>query len=242
MGENTFKRYEKKYYLTRAQKEGLEKIILNHMKLDSFCEKNGSYLIRNIYYDTKNEDLARISTSKPLFKEKLRVRKYGTWNDGADDYYLEIKRKSNKVVYKRRVKMKWNEIEDFINNGEIPERKGYLDNQVLKELNYFLSIYKVEPKSFISYLRVAYFDKNDPSFRLTFDNNIFSRRDGFSFDDETIETELIDDDHYLMEVKVSTSIPLWFTRGLSSLNIYPCSFSKYGTDFKMKKEGNLLWY
>lgn len=240
MGENTFKRYEKKYYLTKEQKEGLEAIILKHMKLDSFCEKNGSYLIRNIYYDTDHEDLARISTSKPLFKEKLRVRKYGTFNDGKDDYYLEIKRKSNKVVYKRRVKMTWNEINDFVSRREIPKREGYLDKQVLKELDYFLSIYKVEPKSFISYMRVAYFDCSDPSFRLTFDNNIFSRREGFSFDDDTKETELIDDDHYLMEVKVSTAIPLWFTRGLSSLNIYPCSFSKYGTDFKMKKEGNLL--
>ena len=37
---NTFKRYEKKYILTKEQKEALEERIHSHMELDSFCKKN----------------------------------------------------------------------------------------------------------------------------------------------------------------------------------------------------------
>ena len=86
---NTFKRYEKKYILTKAQKEALEERIKGHMELDAFCKKNNHYLIRNIYYDTLTNDLIHMSVEKPVFKEKLRVRKYGTYGDGRDEYFLE---------------------------------------------------------------------------------------------------------------------------------------------------------
>ena len=34
-----------------------------------------------------------------------------------------------------------------------------------------------------------------------------------------------------MEVKILGSIPLWFTRILSELKIYPTHFSKYGNEY-----------
>ena len=35
-----------------------------------------------------------------------------------------------------------------------------------------------------------------------------------------------------MEVKISGAVPLWFAKIISGLNIYPVSFSKYGTEYK----------
>ena len=35
-------------------------------------------------------------------------------------------------------------------------------------------------------------------------------------------------DQYLMELKLSYSIPVWMAHMLSELEIYPVSFSKYG--------------
>ncbi|MFR2511216.1 MAG: VTC domain-containing protein [Lachnospira eligens] len=35
-----------------------------------------------------------------------------------------------------------------------------------------------------------------------------------------------------MEVKISGAVPLWFTKIISGLNVYPVSFSKYGTEYK----------
>ena len=40
------------------------------------------------------------------------------------------------------------------------------------------------------------------------------------------------DGKYLMEVKISGAVPLWFAKIISGLNIYPVSFSKYGTEYK----------
>ena len=235
---STFKRYEKKYYLTKEQKNGLEKVLNEHMELDKFCKNNNGYLIRNIYYDTDINDIAHLSTEKPIFKEKVRFRKYGKYNDNKDEYFLEIKRKYNGVVYKRRVGLNKVELDNFFNYHEIPDNKNYLEKQVLKELIYLMKCYKIKAKSFISYQRIAYFDKSNPEFRLTFDSDIISRRNDLDFDNSSYELKLLDDNHYLMEVKVSDSMPLWFTKALSNLKIYPKSFSKYGEDYKILKEMN----
>ena len=103
-------------------------------------------------------------------------------------------------------------------------------------------LYKVKNKTFLYYERLAFFDKDDPNFRVSFDTNIRSRRSGFDFDDSSYEKELIKDNQLLMEVKINNAFPLWFTKELSKYKIYSGSFSKYGTDFKKTvKEGELTY-
>lgn len=41
-------------------------------------------------------------------------------------------------------------------------------------------------------------------------------------------TQLIEQGWYLMEVKTPGAVPLWFSKILDDLEIYPTSFSKYG--------------
>ncbi|MCR5112689.1 MAG: polyphosphate polymerase domain-containing protein [Acholeplasmatales bacterium] len=233
----TFKRYEKKYFLTKYQKEQLEEILSSHMEKDKFCKENEYYLIRNVYYDTDENTLIRMSTNKPVFKEKLRLRKYGEFGDGKDSYYLEVKRKYDGLVYKRRVTLTKNEVDNFINNNIVPEKEKYQDKQILKELEYLTSKYQVSPKTFVVYKRTAYFDTTDHNFRLTFDFDIRTRHQSFDFDDDSYERELLNDGMYLMEVKISDATPLWFARALSKLEIYPSSFSKVGRDYRITCRG-----
>jgi hypothetical protein len=68
-----------------------------------------------------------MSVNKPPFEEKLRVRQYGTYGDGRDDYFLEIKRKSEKIVYKRRVTLTKSELDAFLLEGIVPSREKFLD-------------------------------------------------------------------------------------------------------------------
>ncbi|MGM9857711.1 MAG: polyphosphate polymerase domain-containing protein [Bacilli bacterium] len=239
---NSFKRREKKFLITQEQYEALLPTILEHMNYDKFCIGGNRYLIRNIYLDTDTNTLIRISTSKPKFKEKIRIRKYGTWNDGRDEYFLEIKRKINKIVTKRRIKLTYAQLNDFLNNNIKPEKHKALNKQIVNELEYFLSLYKVKNKAFLYYERLAFFDKEDPNFRVSFDTNIRSRRNSFDFDDSSYEKELINDNQLLMEVKINNAFPLWFTKELSRLKIYSGSFSKYGTDFKQSvKKGEFTY-
>ncbi len=235
----TFKRYEKKYILTKDMYLKMQELIAPYMEKDDFSKKE-PYLIRNIYLDTPNKDLIRISCDKPVFKEKIRIRKYGTYNDNIDKYFLEIKRKYDGIVYKRRVCLNKEELHDFTVKGIIPARSSSLEVQILNELKYTFALYEPIPISFICYKRIAYISKEDSAFRLTFDFDLYSRHDDFSFDNEYHETYLLKDDSVLMEVKVPLSIPIWFSRILSLVGAVPSSFSKYGTDYKLsvRKENN----
>lgn len=74
-----FERYEKKYLLTKEQKERLLTKMRPHLTADAY----GEYTILNTYYDTDDFLLIRTSLEKPVYKEKLRVRGYGTTGDAA---------------------------------------------------------------------------------------------------------------------------------------------------------------
>jgi hypothetical protein len=94
----SFRRYEKKYFLSPCQQEQLLRRIAPYMKEDAF----DSYTICNIYYDTPDWRLIRASLEKPAYKEKLRVRSYGVPTE-TDRVFVELKKKFDGVVYKRRI-------------------------------------------------------------------------------------------------------------------------------------------
>ncbi|MNW19369.1 VTC domain protein [compost metagenome] len=62
------------------------------MEPDEYNKRHEFYTITNIYYDTECNTLIRNSLSKPKYKEKLRLRAYGTPNADSN-VYLEIKKK-----------------------------------------------------------------------------------------------------------------------------------------------------
>ena len=106
-----------------------------------------------------------------------------------------------------------------------------MNPQVLKEIAYFLQIYDLQPKVYLAYDRVAYFEKGNDSLRISFDTNIRSRRYDLSLDAGDYGEPLLGDDVYLMEIKTDLAKPLWLTKMLADFQIKRRSFSKYGTEY-----------
>ena len=172
------------------------------------------------------------SILKPYHKEKIRVRKYGSYDAEKNELFLEIKKKTGGVVSKRRVKLTQDELEIFLNTRKYQENKPLLDLQVLKEFEYYLSIYKIQPTVFISYKRSAYFGKENKNFRITFDFDIQYNREKLDFSYHDDNVNLLEKDLCIMEIKIENSMPLWLAHALTKLKIYPNSFSKYGQEYK----------
>ena len=78
-------------------------------------------------------------------------------------------------VYKRQT-LELGEAYDFIETGVKPELQDYMNGQVLNELEYCLNLYDLEPKVYIAYDRLAYFEKGNDDLRISFDTNIRTRR------------------------------------------------------------------
>ncbi|MDF2987011.1 MAG: hypothetical protein K0R50_2521 [Eubacterium sp.] len=232
MAITTFKRFEMKFLISKEQFQMLQQKILEYMNPDEYCKNGTNYSIYNIYYDTFDNKIIRTSLSKPCYKEKLRLRSYTTPTSMDSKVYLELKKKTAGIVHKRRASMTLQEAYEFIEWGKRPAGKNYMSRQVINELDYFLSKNEVFPAAYISYTRMAFFGKNDKDFRITFDSNIITRRNDLYLEKGCSGEQLLENGQYLMEVKISRSVPLWLAELLADLKIYKTSFSKYGNEYK----------
>ena len=222
MIQTCFKRIEKKYLLSKAQYYAMLNGIENTMEPDLYAD----YSIGNVYYDTDNYDLIRLSLGKPVYKEKLRVRSYGV--PSADDtVFVELKKKFDGIVYKRRITMTAEEASVSLARGHIDR-----DDQISREINWFLHINNVYPMAYIGYHREAFAGIEDPNLRLTFDTDLRGRSWFTDLQAGDFGTLIIPDDTVLMEIKIPGSAPLWLSHLLSRNGIFDVSFSKYGTYYQ----------
>lgn len=222
----TFRRYEKKYLLDEAQYLQLMEKLKDHVKQDKFFEAN----IRSIYYDTKKFELIRRSIEKPEYKEKLRVRSYN--EPKPDDLvFVELKKKLDGIVYKRRTKAYAGEV-----LNDIYECR-FSDPQVGKEIRYALQYYdRLRPAVYIGCNRTSYVANEDKNLRITFDKDIRYRMKKLSLK-ACEEYDKPVTDKIVMELKVRNAMPLWLTEILDEVKAYPRGFSKVGTAFLNELRG-----
>ena len=195
MAIKSFKRYEKKNLLTGEQYEKLIPRLLEYMKMDDHCVNN-SYSIYNIYYDTDDNSVIRHSISKPYYKEKLRLRSYKIPQSPSDKVFLELKKKINKIVNKRRAIITLEEAYNFLEFGERPKCTDFITEQVINEIEYYLSHTKVNPTIYIGYNRIAFFGKEDKDFRLTIDSKIITRREDLFLESGCHGTDILKPNGY----------------------------------------------
>lgn len=231
MSIEVFNRYEKKYILDKDIYMNFKKEIEGYMEPDKHNKDGNIYTISNIYYDTVNNDLITRSIQKPPYKEKLRLRGYGA-PKYEDMVFLEIKKKYDGIVNKRRSSMKLCEALKMLESGRMEEIQPYMNEQIIREIEYMLSNHEIIPALYLAYDRYAYFDVNNKDFRLTFDFNVRSRREDLDLSKGDYGELLFDEDTVIMEMKATHAVPLWFARLLSKYKLYPISVSKYGTEFK----------
>lgn len=218
-----FKRYEIKYLLHQNQYQQIRKIMEKFMETDNF----GHSTIHSLYLDTPDFLLARRSLEKPFYKEKLRLRSYGDTTD-TSTVFVEIKKKYDSVVYKRRIAMTEIEARQYILS-----HKAVNDSQISREISYFMTHYEnLSPKVLISYERDAFFAAADNNLRITFDSNVLWRDYDLKLTSKVYGIPVLDPDLILMEIKTAKAMPLWLVQALSENHIYKTSFSKYGTAYQ----------
>lgn len=230
---NVFERHEIKYMITDEQREQILKALEGRMIPDP----HGVSTICNVYYDTPDFRLIRRSLEKPKYKEKIRLRSYGT--PGQDTIvFLELKKKYQGVVYKRRIELPEKSAEDYMaGKVGVDELMTVIAKesgpQIVRELDYFNQFYgNLKPKVYLNYDRCAYFSEEDESLRITFDKNIQWRTDRVTLTEGPGGNSLLAPGANLMEIKTSASIPIWLVTILNDAGARPSSFSKYGRAYQ----------
>ena len=230
-----FERSEIKYLVNDFQRAAL----LSAMKDFLEPDPHGESTICNVYYDTPDFRLIRHSLEKPVYKEKLRIRSYGPAKPGQE-IFLEMKKKFDGVVYKRRISLPLAQAEAFLagetaltGEGGVMEEASWGDRQIARELEYFRSFYgTLEPAVHLCYDRSAYFAKDDPDFRLTFDRNIRWESENLTLTAEPAGARILPAGQSIMEIKTAGAIPLQTARLIGRLRIPKASLSKYGKAYE----------
>lgn len=238
-----FKRKEIKYLLSSEERNALLPILNTCMEPDAFAHSS----ISNLYYDTPDFRMVRRSLEKPMYKEKLRLRSYGTPED-TSTVFPEIKKKAMGIVCKRRISLPYQEAVSFLSGQQIAstdtcngttQQIASTDmcdgttRQILHELDWMLASYEnLSPRVFLSYGRDSYKGISDPSLRLTLDQDILFRTDRLDLQEGAFGEAILLPDQTLMEVKISNAAPLWLAQALSEIGIFPVSFSKYGRAYE----------
>lgn len=223
MVQKVFRRVEKKYLINEKQYQDILSLASSYIVKDRFYKTT----ICNIYFDNYNNDLIINSLEKPIYKEKIRLRSYGTPSLN-DKVFFEIKKKYSGTVFKRREIVTLKEAYDYLDHHR------YKQSQIMKEIDYCFNRYNLEPSLYLAYDRYSYREKNNSHFRLTFDYNIRSRISDLKLDSGDEGQKLLNNNQYIMEVKCLNAMPLWFSKILSYLQIYPISFSKYGKIYEQR--------
>lgn len=215
----TFQRYEKKYLLSREKYLALWRELEAQVEPDIFFQST----VCSMYYDWADFRLIRHSLEKPVYKEKLRLRSYNVPGP-EDQVFVELKKKFQGVVYKRRVALPAVEAEAWL-AGRTPAPD---QSQISREIDWFLKTNPVSPRVLIACDRRAYVAREDKELRVTFDSSIRWRETELSLTAGDQGKELLADGQVLMEIKLPEAAPLWLAGLLSRLEIFPQGFSKYG--------------
>ena len=225
MAITVMKRYELKYQLNPGQTEFLRERLKGRMEVDQY----GKTSIASLYYDTPTYQLIRTSVEKPEFKEKIRLRSYGL---AAEDtpVFLELKRKTYGIVYKRRVQTTIPLVKKFFSGeGDI-----CAPGQINREITVFRDYYKtLVPSCLIIYDRTAYFEPGG-DLRLTIDENPRYRTEDLTLTKSMDGISLLDEGWMVLEIKVQEAVPLWLCEILSAGGIRKDSFSKYGEAYRQQ--------
>ena len=219
----TFERRETKFLLSAGQREALEALARAHMRPD----EHGPATVRSVYYDTPTYLLARRSAERPAYKEKLRTRAYGQPHP-FDPVFVELKKKHDGVVYKRRCQLSPTEARELLAG------RGRPRTQIERELDWAARSYEgLHPTAFLAYERVAWVDAEGRDLRLTFDENIRARWEDVELAGDDAGVALTQPGQVLLEVKSMYAMPLWLVGFLSAEKIRKTSFSKYGGAFRL---------
>lgn len=187
---DVFERKEIKYRLSARQHQFMRDALAGHMQPDEF----GRTRITSLYFDTAERSLIDRSLEKPVYKEKLRLRWYGSV--AADDrVFIEIKKKYQGIVYKRRVACSYAAARAYLGGmsyeracGRFPLPDALMAQescaprslQIAHEIDQFIVRYQpLQPSMYIACDRTAYAPlgegEGEDDLRITFDAGVAYR-------------------------------------------------------------------
>lgn len=221
------RRFEFKYLIYDSELDKIRRAISNYVVVDPNAKnQSGKYQVTSVYFD----DLDLSAYSEKLagikFRRKFRVRSYGEKVMDSDSVFLEIKKKDESIIFKDRSPLTYGHFKRILELGDYRLKDWCEDPQAASKFIGTMLANKLVPTVMTTYLREAYFDEKNLSFRITLDQNIAGKIvSEVTFDNKDAKDAL--KGYTILEAKFNRIMPAWFGTVVKSFGLEKISFSKY---------------
>ncbi len=222
-------RHEYKFIITVPQSLILQERISTLMKRDSYGDERGSYEIRSVYFDDKQNSCYLQNEAGTDPRAKYRIRCYNASNKRI---VLEKKIKQNGMNKKLQQDLTNEQyrmlVTDSLEGGQVGLPEEFHEQPPLvQELLLRRQTQLMVPKIIVAYDRVPFVEKAG-NVRVTFDNGISSSKDFDNFFNENLHGRpIMPVGQTLMEIKFDEFIPGYIKEALEVGKLSQSTFSKY---------------
>ncbi|MDD6272615.1 MAG: polyphosphate polymerase domain-containing protein [bacterium] len=222
-------RHELKFKISKSAAEVLKQKLSLILEKDKFAYyKDGSYLIKSLYFDNRESSSYYEKLDGVLYRQKYRIRIY---NNDDSFIRLEKKLKHNTYTAKEQILISKTIYSKIINGkiNEIDDADGLLLD--------FLNDYKTKglmPSIIVSYHRTAFIYPIS-EVRITFDSDIQSGLYNYDLFNEDMPKYSMDEEgKIVLEVKFNEVLPLHIANILQDIPVCREAVSKFAICRKIK--------
>lgn len=225
-------RFEYKYITTEHKAVAIRQFLESYLDVDAYgaTKPDFSYPVHSIYLDSEQLSTYRDTLNGNRNRFKLRVRYYE--NASTKPVYLEIKRRMDKIIVKKRAIVHRSSV-DSILLGNAPRFEHLYDPnpfqfEALQTFCELRSRLDAKPKVHVHYFREAYQSEDHSSIRVTFDRLVKTsqvNRVDFALDQSNAVKPF--GDKVILELKFTDRFPRWFQDIVRTYDLRNESAAKY---------------
>lgn len=225
-------RFELKYLVSEATARAIRDFCLSYLEPDEHADPADGfeYSVHSLYLDSASLALCRATLQGHKNRFKLRIRFYDELPDNPA--FLEIKRRQNDVILKRRCAVRRTSISRIL-AGHWPDPDDVLDkgprgHAALTEFCDLAGRIQADGQAFVCYHREAYVTPHNDTIRLTLDRRVFGTRytgiGSLHFNGDRVYPEL---PGVILELKFTDRFPAWMRNMCRAFNLERRSVPKY---------------
>jgi hypothetical protein len=226
-----FQRFECKYLIDPLAITSIRNYLAPFVRTDGFARKepDGRYRVSSLYLDSTDLSLYQQTQAGEKDRFKLRVRTYD--DDPAQPAYVEVKRKVNNVVHKRRVGLARDDARALLMRHDPATILNKLSGSRMADAEFFahhMERLSAVPAIRVQYMREAYEATGNEPVRVTLDSEL---RYAVTLNDDLghssgdwVETPL---NGIIIEIKFTERFPSWVKELIRGFELRQQSVPKY---------------
>lgn len=220
---NGIARVERKYLLSLDQYYRLRNRIVPFAERDYYSRAaGGSYIVRSIYYDTRDYRAWYEKEDGDFGRIKLRIRAYTDRRERCETVSVEIKTRRGSAMVKYATRIDVGEYREFVKTGSWPS----IRDKTLNEFERLRRVRQLVPVCLVQYRREGFAARDGSQVRLTIDHDVESTRASRLFPES-----LILNPHrpkrLIFEVKTRAGEPEWLRAVIREHTLKMTANSKY---------------